>query len=99
MFVEISRELAKDKGIKNGDKVRILCVRGQIEAVASVTNRLKPFRLNGRTVHQIGMPWHFGYEGLATGDSANCLTPQVADVNTMIPEFRAFLCDVRKDVV
>jgi len=44
------------------------------------------------------MPWHFGYEGLATGGSANCLTPQVADVNTMIPEFRAFLCDVRKDV-
>ena len=99
MFVEMSRELAKDKGIKNGDKVRISCVRGQIEAVASVTNRLKPFRLNGRTVHQVGMPWHFGYEGLATGDSANCLTPQVADANTMIPEFRAFLCDVRKDVV
>ena len=95
MFVEMDHELAKEKGIKGGDKVRIVSARGQIEAVACVTNRLKPFHLNGRTVHQVAMPWHFGYEGLATGDSANCLTPQVADANTMIPEFRAFLCDVQ----
>jgi len=63
-----------------------------------VTNRLKPFKLNGKTCQEIGLPWHYGYRGLAKGCSANCLTPHVGDANTMIPEFKAFLCNVVKEV-
>jgi formate dehydrogenase major subunit len=70
--------------------------RGSIEAIAMVTPRFKPFTISGKTVHQVGMPWHWGYTGLSKGASANSLTPHVGDANTMIPEFKAFLCDVRK---
>lgn len=99
MFVEISKSLAQEKGIRNGDKVRIASARGQIEAIACVTNRMKPFRMNGKTYEQIGLPWHYGFMGLATGASANVLTPHVGDANTMIPEYKAFLCNVEKGVV
>jgi len=96
MFVEIGEELAAEKGITNGGEVVIECARGEISAVAVVTKRLQPLNINGQRVHQIAMPWHWGYMGLSKGDSANVLTPRVCDANTMIPEFRAFLCDVRK---
>jgi len=96
MFVEMSRELAEEKGIGNGDRATIASARGKITAVACVTGRLKPFTVNGTRVHQIAMPWCFGHSGMSTGDSANSLTPQVADPNTMIPEYRAFLCDLHK---
>ncbi len=95
-FVEISEELAAEKGIANGDWVTVTTPRGEINVRAVVTVRLQPFKLNGKTVHQVGLVWHFGYRGLATGDSANSLTPHVGDANTMIPEFKAFLCDIRK---
>jgi formate dehydrogenase major subunit len=96
MFVEISESLAKQKGLKKGDKVRVVTERGTIEAVALVTSRLKPFAVEGKLVEQVGMPWHFGYAGLATGDSANLLTPAVGCANTGIPEFKAFLCNIEK---
>ncbi len=98
MFIELSRELAGEKGIKNGDRVTIKTARGKIGAYAVVTARFKPFKLNGKAHHQIGLPWHWGYSGLAVGDSANVLTPHVGDANTMIPEYKAFLCDVEKEV-
>ena len=96
MFVELSEELADLRGIANGEMVEIFNTRGSIKAVAVVTKRFKPFQLNGKTVHQIGMPWHWGYTGLSTGDSANVLTPSIGDPNTTIPEYKAFLCDIRK---
>jgi anaerobic selenocysteine-containing dehydrogenase len=102
MFVEISEELAKEKGIENGAKVKVSSARGTIEAVAIVTKRFKTFKINGQDVHHVGMPWHFGWggggplEALAKGDSANDLTPHVGDANTMIPEYKAFLVDVEK---
>jgi formate dehydrogenase-N alpha subunit len=96
MFVELSEELAEEKGITNGDEVRVWNTRGEIGAVAVVTKRLKPFQMNGTTVHQIGLPWHWGYAGLSTGDSANVLTPSVGDPNTTIPEYKAFLCNIRR---
>lgn len=100
LFVEMSRELAAEKGIRNGERVVVESARGRVEAVAVVTTRFRPFRVNGRTVHQVGLPWHWGYEGLSKGDSANVLTPHVGDANTMMPEYKAFLCDVkRKGVV
>jgi len=98
MFVEMSKSLAKEKEIKNGDRVRISTARGEITAYAVVTDRFKPFKLNGKSYQQIGLPWHFGFKGLAKGCSANCLTPNVGDANTMIPEYKAFLCDVAKEV-
>jgi len=96
MFVEISESLAKLKGIRKGDKVKVTTERGTIEAVALVTSRLKPFNVEGKMIEQVGMPWHFGYAGLATGDSANILTPSVGCANTSIPEFKAFLCSIEK---
>ena len=95
-FVEMSEELAKDKGIANGDRVIVESARGQVNVVAIVTKRYKPFQLNGKEIHQVGIPWHWGYTGLSTGDSANVLTPHVGDANTMIPEYKAFLVNVRK---
>jgi len=98
MFVEMSKELAAEKGIKNGEWVKVRSARGEIEAVAIVTARFKPLIVDGKTIHQVGMPWHFGWGGLATGDSANDLTPHVGDANTAIPEYKAFLVDIRKAV-
>jgi len=94
MFVEVSEELAEEKGIENGKKVIVESARGKIEAVAVVTKRFTPFSINGKRVHQIGMPWHWGYMGLSKGDSANVLTPNIGDANTTIPEYKAFLCDI-----
>jgi formate dehydrogenase major subunit len=96
MFVEMSKELASERGISNGDSVRVSSARGEITAVAVVTARFKPFKVSGKAVHQIGMPWHFGWGGMATGCTANDLTPHVGDANTTIPEFKAFLVDVKK---
>ncbi len=96
MFIELSKELAAEKGITSGDSVVIESARGEIKAVAVVTRRLRPFKVNGQVVHQIAIPWHWGYVGLSTGDSANLLTARVADSNTMIPEYRAFLVQVKK---
>jgi anaerobic selenocysteine-containing dehydrogenase len=94
----MSKTLAQAKGVKNGDKVRVKTARGDITAYAVVTARFKPFKLNGKSYEEIGLPWHYGYKGLATGASANSLTPHVGDANTMIPEYKAFLCDVVKEV-
>jgi len=97
MFCEMSLELAKLKEIKNGDKVTVETSRGKLEAVAIVTSRLVPFQIAGQTVHQIGIPWHFGWlHPKDGGESANLLTPTVGDPNTMIPESKAFMANVSK---
>jgi len=96
MFIEISEELAAEKGIVNGGKIIVESARGELEAIAIVTKRFKPLLINGSVIHEVGMPWHWGYAGLSTGASANVLTPHVGDANTMIPEYKAFLCNVRK---
>ncbi len=96
LFIEMSEELAGEQGIANGDRVVVESARGKVEGVAMVTKRFKPFQINGQVVHQVGLPWHWGYTGLSQGDSANVLTPPVGDANTMIPETKAFLCNVYK---
>ncbi len=96
MFIEMSEELAEEKGIKNKDKIIVSSARGEITAYAMVTKRFKPHIVDGKKIHQIGMPWHFGYKGFATGDTANRLTPHIGDANTTIPEYKAFLCNVRR---
>ncbi len=97
MFCELSVELAKLRNIKNGEKTIVSTQRGQVEAVAIVTPRLKPFQIAGQTVHQIGMSWHYGWlHPKDCGDSANLLTPTVGDPNTMIPESKAFMANIAK---
>ncbi|OIQ50794.1 Formate dehydrogenase subunit alpha precursor [Pseudodesulfovibrio hydrargyri] len=97
VFVEMSRELAQLRGIENGERVMVDSVRGSIWAKAIVTGRLKPFTVQGTTVHQVGLPWHFGWTWPNDGgDSANILTPSVGDPNTGIPETKAFMVNVRK---
>ncbi len=96
MFVELSPELAAERGINDGDRVIVESARGSITVLANVTPRLQPFRIDGKMVHEVALPFHWGYMGMATGESANVLTPHVGDANTMIPEFKAFLCNVRR---
>jgi formate dehydrogenase major subunit len=97
VFVEMSPELAKLRGFENGEKVVVESVRGSIWAKAIVTKRLKPFLVQGSEIHQIGLPWHFGWTWPKDGgDSANILTPSVGDPNTGIPETKAFMVNVRK---
>ena len=96
LFVEISPELAQEKGIQNLDWVRISSPRAQVRAKALVTRRLRPFQIDGRTIHQVGMPWHWGYEGLSTGDVVNELTALVGDPNVTIHEGKAFVCNIEK---
>ena len=82
--------------MRDGDKVIVETARGSIETQVAVTRRLAPFYFGGRRIHQIALPWHWGYTGLSVGQSANILAPNVGDANTMIPEFKAFLCDIRR---
>jgi len=97
VFCEMSLELANLRGIKNGERVVVETSRGKLEATAIVTSRLKPFTVAGQTVHQIGVPWHFGWlHPKDGGESANLLTPTIGDPNTMIPESKAFMANVTK---
>jgi formate dehydrogenase major subunit len=96
VFVELSPELAKERGIEGGDMVSVSSARGQIDAVAIVTRRFRPFTIQGATVHQIGLPWHYGWQTANVGESANLLTPTVGDGNTMIPETKAFMVNLEK---
>lgn len=97
-FVEISKELAEKKGIKNGEKVIVSSARGKVSAIAIVTERLKPFKVMNETIHQVGIPFHFGWqypEG-SEWDSSNLLTPTIGDANTLIPETKAFMVNIEK---
>lgn len=95
-FVEISEELADEKDISQGDIVKVSSARGSVELPAMVTKRFKPFSLAGKTIHQVGMPWHWGWAGLGVGESANTLSPNAGDANTMIPESKAFLVKIER---
>ncbi len=96
LYVEMSPELAKEKGIENGDPVIVESIRGRVEAIAMVTVRMTPFQIKGRTVHEVGMPFCFGWTTPGCGDATNRLTPSVGDPNTTIPEYKASLVNVRK---
>jgi formate dehydrogenase major subunit len=95
-FCEVPEELAAQLGIANGDWVVLETARYQIETRALVTPRLRPLRVDGRTIYQIGMPWHYGWQGYARGAAANDLTALAGDANTSIHEGKAFTCNLRK---
>jgi formate dehydrogenase major subunit len=95
MFAEIDPVLARERGIEDGGWMTILSPRAEIEARAKVTDRMKPLRMHDRLVHQVGIPWHWGFAGPLPGDSANDLGPLSGDPNVSIQESKAFLCNVR----
>jgi formate dehydrogenase major subunit len=99
-FIEISEVLAKEKGIAQGEWVRLSSNRGFVVCKAYVTKRLKPMLVDGKPIHTIGMPIHWGFTGAARkGFGANVLTPFVGDANAETPEFKAFLVNVEKAAV
>ena len=96
-FVEIDEGLAKELGVSGGDRVKVASNRGYIEAVAVVTKRLRQLTVDGKTLHTVGIPIHWGFKGLAKpGFLANTLTPVVGDGNSQTPEFKSFLVKVEK---
>ncbi len=103
MWVEMSEELATEKGISNGDRVLVMSARETtgVKAVAIVTKRFKPFTIKGSTVHQAGVPWCYGWNApnrdATRRTSGNLLTPNVGDPNTRIPETKAFMVDIVKE--
>jgi formate dehydrogenase major subunit len=98
VFVEMSEELGALKGIKNGERVKVTSSRGSLECTAVVTKRFKPMNIAGTVVHQVGMPYNYGWRWPASGkeESANLLTPSAGDPNTRIPETKAFMVNVTK---
>lgn len=96
-FVEIGEGLAGRLGIVAGDTVKVSSNRGYIKAKAVVTKRIRTLTVDGKPVDTIGIPIHWGFEGVAKkGFLANTLTPVVGDANTQTPEFKAFLVNVEK---
>jgi formate dehydrogenase major subunit len=96
-FVEIGDALGKELGIVSGDRVKVASNRGYIKAVAVVTKRLRALQIDGKTLHHVGIPIHWGFKGLAKpGFLANTLTPVVGDANSQTPEFKSFLVRVEK---
>jgi formate dehydrogenase major subunit len=96
MFAEISPELAREKAIQNADWIVVSSARREIECRALVTNRIQPLKLDGQTVHVVGLPIHFAYKGLVKGAMANDLVSLSEEPNVYIQEDKAFSCNVRK---
>ncbi len=96
LFCEVSPRLAAERGLENGGWATIITARAAIEARVLVTRRLRPLRLaDGATVHQVGLPYHWGSQGLVTGDVVNDLLPFALDPNVLIQESKVATCDVR----
>jgi formate dehydrogenase major subunit len=96
MFVEMSPELAQERGIDHGDWVVVSSPRGSIEARAMVTPRLHSLIIEGEVVHQIGVPIHFSFTGEVTGGQANELIPIITEPNVSMHEGKAFTCQVTR---
>ncbi len=95
LFAEISPQLAKELEIENGEYVTVYTIRGILEARALVTERIKPLQVDRSLVHQVCMPYHFGYKGLATGDAVNDLLAISEEPNVRIMETKALVCNVK----
>jgi formate dehydrogenase major subunit len=95
MFCEVSPELAAEAGLQHLGWATVVTARGAIEARVLVTDRLLPMRVHDRLVHHVGLPYHWGPNGLTTGDAANELTHMSLDPNVYIQEAKALTCDIR----
>jgi formate dehydrogenase major subunit len=96
LFIELGRALADEKGIRNLDMVKVSTPRANIHARALVTDRIGVMTIAGKRIHHVGMPWHWGWEGLSKGDVVNDTTAWVGDPNVSIHEGKAFLCNVER---
>ncbi|WP_017614116.1 formate dehydrogenase [Nocardiopsis salina] len=94
-FCEVGPELAAERGLSHGDWATVVTARNAVEARVMVTDRMAPLRVQGRVVHQIGMPYHWGPNGYSTGDSANELMSLALDPNVHIQEVKAITADIR----
>jgi formate dehydrogenase major subunit len=96
-FCEVSPELARERGLENNGWATLISARTAIEARVMVTERMAPLRIAGRTVHQIGLPYHWGVgsDALITGDSANDLFGVTLDANVHIQETKVASCDIQ----
>jgi formate dehydrogenase major subunit len=94
-FCEVSPELAAERGLEHLGWATIISARSAIEARVMVTRRMTPLQLDGRRLHQIGLPWHWGPNGLTSGDAANELAHLALDPNAHIQEVKAMACDIR----
>jgi formate dehydrogenase major subunit len=95
LFAELSPELAEERHIRPGGWLVISTPRGEIEARAMVTRRMRPLTINGRTIHQIGLPFHWGFQGKVRGSITNDLAHMVLEPNVSIEEAKAFTCNIR----
>jgi formate dehydrogenase major subunit len=95
MFVEVSPELAEEVGLEHLGWCHVVTARAAVEGRILVTERLAPLRVEGRTVHQVWLPYHWGSAGLVTGDSTNDLFGITLDPNVLIQESKVGTCDVR----
>jgi formate dehydrogenase major subunit len=95
MFCEVSPVLARERGLEHGGWMTVVTMRTAIEARVMVTDRMAPLVVDGRQVHQVGLPYHWGSRGYVTGDSANDLVGLALDPNVHIGEYKALTCDVR----
>jgi formate dehydrogenase major subunit len=95
MFCEVSPELAEEAGLEHGGWATIYSSRTAIEARVLVTDRIPPLEVQGRKIHQVGLPYHWGTRGLTTGDAANDLSPIVLDPNVHIQEVKAFSVGIK----
>ncbi|HEX6452304.1 MAG TPA: formate dehydrogenase, partial [Trebonia sp.] len=94
-FCEVSPELAAERGLEHAGWATIVTARNAIEARVLVTGRMRPLRVGGRVLHQVGLPWHWGPNGLTTGDAANELAHLALDPNVHIQEVKALAVDIR----
>jgi len=94
LFCELSPELAAERSIEPGGWVTVITARGSIAARALVTPRIQPLRINGRVLHQVGLPYHWGYSGLVKGDVVNDLVAISEEPNVRIMETKGILCNV-----
>ena len=101
-FIEMAAEMADELGIRGGEKVLVSSARGEYVAKAMVTKRIKPMMIDGKKTYQIGIPFHWGYRGIAEDEGktsrmlTNALTSTIVDPNAHTPEFKGFLVKVKK---
>jgi formate dehydrogenase major subunit len=94
LFTEVSPELAEEIGLQHGDLANISTPRGSIHARVLITRRMRPMWIDGRRVHQVGLPYHWGYKGMSKGDVVNDLLAISEEPNVRIMETKALVCNI-----
>jgi len=95
LFTEVSPELAAQLGLQHGEFATITTPRAEVEARVLITPRIRPLQIDGKTVHQVGLPYHWGYRGRSKGDVVNDLLVISEEPNVRIMETKALVCNIR----